>query len=83
MGILRVVQPVDVLPSQKEGSVCGIPAIVGSGFFWELSERWIVVYGYLFLLAITLLVFLFTPRRLSQLLPTLRTSSGSSKKSRP
>jgi Na+(H+)/acetate symporter ActP len=63
--------------------VCGIPAIVGSGFFWELSERWIVVYGYLLLLVITLLVLLFTPRRLSHLLPTLRASSWSSKKSGP
>jgi hypothetical protein len=38
--------------------VCGIPAIVGSGLLWALSEKWLVVYGYLFLLAATLLVFL-------------------------
>jgi molybdopterin-containing oxidoreductase family membrane subunit len=42
--------------------VCGIPAIVGSGLLWELSEKWFVVYGYLFLLAATLLVFLLAPQ---------------------
>jgi len=44
--------------------VCGIPAIVGSGLFWELSEKWTVVFGYLLLLAFTLLVFLVAPERL-------------------
>jgi len=47
--------------------VCGIPAIVGSGLLWELSEKWLVVYGYLFLLAATLLVFLFAPQRIAGL----------------
>ncbi|MBW2580812.1 MAG: hypothetical protein JRD00_07705, partial [Deltaproteobacteria bacterium] len=42
--------------------VCGIPAIVGSGLLWDLSEKWSTVYGYLFLLAATLLVFLFAPQ---------------------
>ena len=42
--------------------VCGIPAIVGSGLLWALSERWFVVYGYLFLLAATLLVFIVAPQ---------------------
>ena len=41
--------------------VCGIPAIVGSGFFWALSGSWIVVCGYLFLLTVTLLVFIVNP----------------------
>jgi hypothetical protein len=47
--------------------VCGIPAIVGSGLLWELSEKWLVVYGYLFLLTATLLVFLFAPQRIAGL----------------
>ncbi|MEJ2234413.1 MAG: hypothetical protein P8X67_10830 [Syntrophobacterales bacterium] len=42
--------------------VCGIPAIVGSGLLWALSEKWFVVYGYLFLLAAALLVFIFAPQ---------------------
>lgn len=41
--------------------VCGIPAIVGSGLLWALSDSWIVVYGYLFLLALTLLLFIVSP----------------------
>jgi len=41
--------------------VCGIPAIVGSGLLWALAESWILVFGYLFLLAITLLVFIVSP----------------------
>ena len=44
--------------------VCGIPAIVGSGLFWALSEKWILVFGYLSLLGIMLLVFMFTPQRM-------------------
>ncbi len=42
--------------------VCGIPAIVGGGLVWALSEKWLAVYGYLFLLAFTLLILLFSPR---------------------
>jgi len=47
--------------------VCGIPAIVGSGLLWALSEKWFVVYGYLFLLAAALLVFLVAPQRIAGL----------------
>ena len=42
--------------------VCGIPAIVGSGLLWALSESWIVVFGYLCLLVAALLVFVVNPR---------------------
>ena len=42
--------------------VCGIPAIVGSGLLWAISESWIVVFGYLFLLAVTLVVLIVNPR---------------------
>lgn len=42
--------------------VCGIPAIVGSGLVWAISKSWILVFGYLFLLAATLLVFMVNPR---------------------
>ena len=42
--------------------VCGIPAIVGSGLLWALTESWIVVFGYLFLLVAALLVFIASPR---------------------
>jgi len=41
--------------------VCGIPAIVGSGLLWALSESWILVFGYLFLLAVTLLILVVNP----------------------
>jgi hypothetical protein len=47
--------------------VSGIPAIVGSGLLWALSESWFVVYGYLFLLATGLLVFLFAPQTIAGL----------------
>ncbi|MBW2625829.1 MAG: hypothetical protein JRC54_06520, partial [Deltaproteobacteria bacterium] len=47
--------------------VCGIPAIVGSGLLWDLSEKWSTVYGYLFLLAATLLVFLLAPQMKAKL----------------
>ena len=47
--------------------VSGIPAIVGSGLLWALSESWFLVYGYLFLLATALLVFLFAPQRIAEL----------------
>ena len=47
--------------------VCGIPAIVGSGLLWALSEKWFVVYGYLLLLAATLLVFLVAPQLIAGL----------------
>ena len=42
--------------------VCGIPAIVGSGLLWALSESWIVVFAYLFLLVVVLLVFIVSPK---------------------
>jgi hypothetical protein len=51
--------------------VCGIPAIVGSGLVWALSEKWFVVYGYLFLLAAALLVFLVAPQRITSLVQLL------------
>jgi hypothetical protein len=51
--------------------VCGIPAIVGSGLLWVLSEKWFVVYGYLFLLAAALLVFLVAPQRITSLIQLL------------
>jgi len=41
--------------------VCGIPAIVGSGLLWAISESWIVVFAYLFLLVATLMVFIVSP----------------------
>jgi hypothetical protein len=47
--------------------VSGIPAIVGSGLLWALSESWFVVYGYLFLLVTGLLVFLFAPQTMAGL----------------
>jgi hypothetical protein len=51
--------------------VCGVPAIVGSGLVWALSEKWFVVYGYLFLLAAALLVFLVAPQRITSLVQLL------------
>ena len=51
--------------------VCGIPAVVGSGLLWALSEKWFVVYGYLFLLASALLVFLVAPQRITSLIQLL------------
>ena len=42
--------------------VCGIPAIVGSGLLWALSESWIVVFAYLILLVAVLFVFIVSPR---------------------
>jgi hypothetical protein len=51
--------------------VCGIPAIVGSGLVWALSEKWFVVYGYLFLLAAALLVFLIAPQKITSLIQLL------------
>jgi hypothetical protein len=41
--------------------VCGIPAIVGSGLLWAISESWIVVCGYLVLLMLTLLALIVSP----------------------
>ena len=51
--------------------VCGVPAIVGSGLVWALSEKWFVVYGYLFLLAAALLVFLIAPQKITSLIQLL------------
>jgi hypothetical protein len=51
--------------------VCGVPAIVGSGLVWALSEKWFVVYGYLFLLAAALLVFLVAPQKITSLIQLL------------
>ena len=42
--------------------VCGIPAIVGSGLLWALSESWIVVFAYLILLVAVLFVFIVSPK---------------------
>jgi len=41
--------------------VCGIPAIVGSGLLWAIYESWILVFGYLFLLAVMLLILIVNP----------------------
>jgi len=51
--------------------VCGVPAIVGSGLLWALSEKWFVVYGYLFLLAAALLVFVIAPQKITSLIQLL------------
>ena len=51
--------------------VCGIPAIVGSGLVWALSEKWAVVFAYIFLLVFSLLVFLFAPQKLTSLIQLL------------
>jgi hypothetical protein len=48
--------------------VCGIPAIVGSGLLWALSEKWAVVFAYLFLLAFSLSIFLVAPQRITSLI---------------
>ena len=45
--------------------VCGIPAIVGSGLLWALSEKWALVFAYLFLLVLGLLLFLVAPQRIT------------------
>ena len=59
--------------------VCGIPAIVGSGLVWALTQKWTAVYGYLFLLALTLLFFLFAPKRLRILSKSGNRDSGKTK----
>lgn len=51
--------------------VCGIPAIVGSGLLWALSEKWALVFAYLFLLVLSLLVFLVAPQRITSLIQLL------------
>ena len=51
--------------------VCGIPAIVGSGLMWALSEKWALVFAYLFLLAVSLLLFLIAPQKITSLLQLL------------
>jgi cell division protein FtsW (lipid II flippase) len=51
--------------------VCGIPAIVGSGLLWAVSEKWALVLAYLFLLAFSLLVFLVAPQRITSLIQFL------------
>ncbi len=51
--------------------VCGIPAIVGSGLMWALSEKWVLVFAYLFLLACGLLVFLIAPQKITSLIQLL------------
>jgi hypothetical protein len=45
--------------------VCGIPAIVGSGLLWALSEKWAFVFAYLFLLVFSLSIFLVVPQRIA------------------
>jgi hypothetical protein len=51
--------------------VCGVPAIVGSGLLWALSETWFVVFAYLFLLVCSLLVFLVAPQKITSLIQLL------------
>ena len=51
--------------------VCGIPAIVGSGLLWALSEKWAFVFAYLFLLVLSLLLFLAAPQRITSLIQLL------------
>ena len=51
--------------------VSGIPAIVGSGLLWALSETWAVVFAYLILLAFSLLVFLVAPQKITSLIQLL------------
>jgi len=51
--------------------VCGIPAIVGSGLVWALSEKWALVFAYLFLLVLSLLLFLVAPQRITSLIQLL------------
>jgi hypothetical protein len=51
--------------------VCGIPAIVGSGLLWALSEKWALVFAYLFLLVFSLLLFLVAPQRITSLIQLL------------
>ena len=51
--------------------VCGIPAIVGSGLLWALSEKWALVFAYLFLLVLSLLLFLVAPQRITSLIQLL------------
>jgi hypothetical protein len=48
--------------------VCGVPAIVGSGLLWALSEKWALVFAYLFLLVFSLLLFLVAPQRITSLI---------------
>ena len=51
--------------------VSGVPAIVGSGLLWALSETWAVVFAYLILLAFSLLVFLVAPQKITSLIQLL------------
>ena len=51
--------------------VSGIPAIVGSGLLWALSETWALVFAYLILLVISLLVFLVAPKKFTSLIQLL------------
>jgi len=51
--------------------VCGVPAIVGSGLLWALSEKWALVFAYLFLLVFSLLLFLVAPQRITSLIQLL------------
>ena len=51
--------------------VSGIPAIVGSGLLWALSETWALVFAYLILLAFSLLVFLVAPQKITSFIQLL------------
>jgi len=51
--------------------VCGVPAIVGSGLLWALSEKWALVFAYLFLLVFSLLLFLVAPQRITSIIQLL------------
>ena len=48
----------DVARKAGFGSVFGVPAIVGSGLVWEITENWYAVFGYLALLVVCLGGFL-------------------------
>ena len=53
-------------PERKVGIsiVFGIPAIVGAGLVWQLSENWQVVFGYLGLLGFIAGAFLANPEQM-------------------
>jgi hypothetical protein len=53
-------------PERKAGItiVFGIPAIVGAGLVWQLSQNWQVVFGYLGLLGFILGAFLANPEQM-------------------
>jgi hypothetical protein len=44
--------------------VFSVPAIIGGGLAWILSEQWSVVFAYLSFLGFILLAFLFNPEQM-------------------